>query len=309
MVNVKAWVSEFKPMIIIMEQLPFLVATAISLKFFPATFDWFYWGMIFVAMIVFEMGAILMNDYFDFKSGNDIVNKAKSPFSGGSDLLVNKVIDPKKFLIMALLFFAFTTIVGLFIVATRSPFVLILGVIGVGIGIFYTAPPFKFAYRGLGEITTTLATPMIIFGVVLTMGNVTTIEQITGNMNMWIMTAFIAFIVMFINAALHMYVEFPDYEADKETNKNNLIVRLGIKKAALLFLGISLLAYIGLIAGIIFGILPVQSIIALFAFPITMSAFGGLMEHGNEPRVIPMFLKDAGNAYVIMCAVLFASVL
>ena len=84
MVNIKAWVSEFKPMILIMEQLPFLVATALSIKFFPATFDWFYWGIIFVAMVVFEMGAILMNDYFDFKSGNDIVNKAKSPFSGGS---------------------------------------------------------------------------------------------------------------------------------------------------------------------------------------------------------------------------------
>lgn len=306
-INLKAWRNEFKFTIILMEQLPFFVATAIAYKFFPGTFDWAYWLLIFAAMIVFEMGAVLMNDHFDFKSGNDAANMAKSKFAGGSDILVNNVIKPVNFFYVGLVFFAFTILVGMFIVFTRSPFVLVPGIIGLCVGLFYSMPPIKFAYRGFGEFMTTIANPLILFGVVFTMGNITTLEQITQNAYPFIVTAVFAFIVSFINASMHIYVEIPDYPPDKATSKNNLVVKLGVKNAGLLYLSTCLIAYAGIIVGILAGYVPVGAIIALpFAFMLTMSAFGGVMEKGNEPAVLPLFIKDAGSAYIITCVALFA---
>nr|WP_279432251.1 prenyltransferase [Caldanaerobacter subterraneus] len=42
--------------------------------------------------------------------------------------------------------------IGLAIVIFREPLVLIVGLLGILMAVFYSLPPFKFSYRGLGEI-------------------------------------------------------------------------------------------------------------------------------------------------------------
>ena len=92
---------------------------------------------------------------------------------------------------------------------------------GILLGMFYSTPPFSFQSKGLGELVILLA-----FGPLLTFGTC------------YVLTGIIAFkffligIPLGILATLIIWInEFSDYEADKKTGKNNLVVKLGLKKA------------------------------------------------------------------------------
>ncbi len=60
--------------------------------------------------------------------------------------------------------FGLSIAIGLYIVFTRSIGLIAIGMAGVVIGFFYTAPPFKLAYRGFGELARLVATPLIVLG-------------------------------------------------------------------------------------------------------------------------------------------------
>lgn len=177
-------------------------------------------------MAFFQMGANVANDYFDSKSKNDWLNKNASPFSGGSQLIQKKLLSPKEVLNIAMICFALAVLTGLIIVIiTKSLFVLLLGLIGLLGGYFYTAPPLKFGYRTAGEITIGF-----LFGILPVYG---AYYIQTGLIN-WIpllpsvFIAILVFLIIFAN-------EFPDYEADNAVNKRTLVVTLGIKRAAYLY--------------------------------------------------------------------------
>lgn len=57
------------------------------------------------------------------------------PFSGGS-----------------LLSFGLGSSIGAYLAWARGPLILALGLVGTVSGFFYTAPPFRFADRGVGEL-------------------------------------------------------------------------------------------------------------------------------------------------------------
>ncbi len=102
----------------------------------------------------------------------------------------------------------------------NSPVFLLLTVLGNLVGWFYTAPPLKLSYRGLGEIAT-VSTGFLIPG----LGYV----AIMGSMS----TQFLVFSVpiMFFLLLFILSVEIPDLEADRKGGKNTFIVRYGRTKA------------------------------------------------------------------------------
>jgi 1,4-dihydroxy-2-naphthoate octaprenyltransferase len=177
-------------------------------------------------MALFQMGANVSNDYFDSKSKNDWLNNNASQFSGGAQLIQKHLLSPKEVFIISMICFALAVIAGLIILAiTKSLFVLMLGLIGLLGGFFYTAPPLKLGYHTAGEITIGF-----LFGILPVYG---AYYIQTGLIN-WIpllpsiFLAILIFLIIFAN-------EFLDYEADKAVDKRTLVVTLGIKKAAYLY--------------------------------------------------------------------------
>ncbi len=104
-------------------------------------------------MMALHAGANIANDYFDSLSGNDWANKNVTPFSGGRQFIQQNILSPKATLAASLFCLALGALLGLVILyLTHSWFILILGLIGLLGGFFYTAPPVKLGYRGVGEI-------------------------------------------------------------------------------------------------------------------------------------------------------------
>ncbi len=95
----------------------------------------------------------MFNDYFDFKSGNDFQVKHQNPFAGGGRVLTAGLVKPSTHLLVSSLCLLLGCLIGLYLVFAFSlPYLFVLGVIGVISSYFYVGPPFRFAYRGIGEL-------------------------------------------------------------------------------------------------------------------------------------------------------------
>jgi 1,4-dihydroxy-2-naphthoate polyprenyltransferase len=157
------------------------------------------------------------NDYFDQEA-----DKAaqRTSVSGGSGVLIEHPEMAPLALMMAILLIALS-------VATAMAFTwyysyplsfLAYAVLGGLLGWFYTAPPLRLAYRGLGEATTALASGFIMPG----MGYFV----ISGTIDMW----FVIFSFPIICYGLYfiLTVEMPDIESDRSAGKVNLLVDRGL---------------------------------------------------------------------------------
>ncbi|MHC4266796.1 MAG: hypothetical protein ACYSUK_12830, partial [Planctomycetota bacterium] len=91
--------------------------------------------------------ANLANDYYDYRSRNDLLNKNLTPFSGGSRFLPDGLLSPQVIIIEALIALSLGALLGLWIVyLTKSVFLLTLGIIGTCGAFIYTAPPLKLGF-------------------------------------------------------------------------------------------------------------------------------------------------------------------
>lgn len=197
---------------------PVLVGSALGFAV-AGTFNWTLFLLAFFGMMSLQAGANITNDYFDSASGNDWVNKNVTPFSGGRQFIQQALLSPKATLLTGFFFFALGGALGVVILAlTHSIFILILGLFGILGGFFYTAPPFKFGYRGTGEVIIGF-----LFGLLPVYGSY---YLQTGRIDFLPLSAgcvigILVFLIIFTN-------EFPDFVADKQVDKKNLVVRYGV---------------------------------------------------------------------------------
>ena len=165
-------------------------------------------------------GANIANDYFDHLSGNDWANKNVTPFSGGRRFIQEGILSPKATLLASLFCLSVGAALGVVILLiTRSIFILVIGLIGLLGGFFYTAPPVKLGYRGIGEFVIAF-----LFGILPVYGSY---YLQTGTIDAAPLAAacimgVLIFLVILAN-------EFPDLAADAAVNKKTLVVRFGVR--------------------------------------------------------------------------------
>ena len=188
--------------------------------------SWIYW-LGYACLFFLEAATVFTNDWFDYES--DRCNRNYGPFTGGSRVLVDKNISFNELrvgIVMSLMAAAACT--GLLVddLAGNSAVpivILIMTILGLG----YTAPPLKLAWRGLGELNVALTHS---FGVILS-GYI----FLGGAWNSsfpWLISLPLLLAVM----PAIILSGIPDYEADKQAGKRTLVVRLGFGRAMLLAL-------------------------------------------------------------------------
>ena len=220
-----------------------------------------------------HLGVNTANDYFDWKSGADQANlDYVIPFSGGSRMIQLGVISPQGMLRTSLVLFALGAIVGAYIASTQDiwPEVITLALAGAAIGFFYTSPPIRLAARGLGEIGIMVAFgPLIVAGAALVQ-----LGSGANGLDLWlgIPTTFLwaGIPTGLLTAAIVWVNEFPDIKGDAASNKNTLVVRLGLQKSCWAYFVLMLLTYGSLFLLVNAGHLPTGAYLGLITIPFAL---------------------------------------
>jgi 1,4-dihydroxy-2-naphthoate octaprenyltransferase len=82
--------------------------------------------------------------------------------------------------------------------------------------------------------------------------------------------------------------EFPDYEADRDAGKRNLVVRLGTASARYGYVLLEALFYISVATLVFLKIYPVWSLLILLSLPAAIKTTNHLWKHHADPvAVVP----------------------
>jgi len=247
-----------------------------------------YFVLTLIGAVCLHMGTNIINDYFDFQSGCDVINvDGFPPITGGSHVLVEGLIKPRNAYIAAISLFSVPTIIGVILSLTVGWMVIILGFIGVISGYFYVQ---HLATRGLGEVAVGINFgPLMVFGSYYVQAQKLSFAPFITSVPVGLLIT----AVLWIN-------EIPDYEADKKVNKKTLVVRVGRKRAADLYGIIVLGAYAWTMMMVMLGQMPLASVSVVLTLPVAIKAIATARKYYDNPRTM-----IAANLSTIKIHILF----
>ncbi len=201
-----------------------------------------------VAILAIEAAKNASGDIIDFDSGVDVDVRPeeRSPFSGGKRVIVDGLLTRRDTTIVAADCYAAGIAGGVAIALLREPRVWLPGLIGVACAFFYHAPPLRLSYRGFGEAAVAACYgPLVACGAYLVQ---------RGSVHGPVVPLSILLGVLI--AAFLWVNEFPDRRADAAAGKRTLVVRLGARRAAVVFTWLEALPFVVLAALPFFGAPP-----------------------------------------------------
>ena len=201
-----------------------------------------------LGVLLLHLSSNVFNDYFDVSDGTDEENNeyfqpGGAAISGGSRAIELGIITLERTktvavgLLICSLLVASILFYNIFINTNSLINIqggLIVGLIALFLGYFYTAKPIRLvSRRGLGEFAVLLA-----FGPLLTLGSgyaisIETINYLSSEfymlLSLGVPFGFLTTNILFIN-------QFPDSKSDAKTGKNHLVVTFGKKTSRWIYL-------------------------------------------------------------------------
>ena len=198
-------------------------------------------GVIMIMLSTYHAG-----EYFDYR-GDILSNQLhKNKFAGGSRMLPSGKLPPAIALWTSVITFIVAAAIGIILqfVFKTGPYTLVLGALGAFPGFFYSTPPVRLVKRGIGEIFIGFCYGWlpVASAYYIQAGTITPIIHLLA-----IPIGLSIFNVILLN-------ELPDYEADKATDKKNLLYRIGKQKGIALYIVISLLTSLTMLTSIFWGV-------------------------------------------------------
>jgi 1,4-dihydroxy-2-naphthoate octaprenyltransferase len=246
-----------------------MVAWTIDRQFQPG-----YFLLVMLGLILNHLALNMTDDYYDFRHLVDaFASEGRNPYAGGSGTLSAGLIQPKNMRQVFTAFYVVAIAIGLFLGMMRGGFILLFLAFGFFCAFFYTAPPIRFGYRGLGEIAQLLCFgPGIGLGAYYVQTQKISWEAFWGTLPFGIML----FSMITIN-------EIPDYFEDRKGGKLNLVARFGRERGVRLFTASLLSAYGAILVGIILKRIPILGLISFLTLPIAYKTISILRTYYQEP--------------------------
>lgn len=262
-------------------RLPFLSATFIPVSIGLAIaavhgyFDLASALLTLVGAAAVHLGLNVANDVFDARLGADELNVNPTQYSGGSRVIQYGLVSLRRMSYISIGFYAIAMTVGLVLLLTRfSAALLVIGVLGILLSVFYTAPPLKLVYRGLGELTTAIG-----FGPLMLVG-----AYVVQSLGVLRPEPFVASIPIALLVALILYVnEVPDRPADARAGKRTLPVQLPQGAVINGYVLAAAAAFTTIVIGVLAGLLPIPALIALLPIPLALRVRDGLVQNYDQP--------------------------
>ena len=278
-------------------RLPFLSATAVPVLLGIAVaashgaFTWWTALLTLIGASFAHLAINITNDVFDTLSGADDANPTPTQFSGGSRVAIYDLVSVRGLALLAAGLYAAAAAIGLALVlVTGSTTLLWIGVAGIALGIAYTAPPLKLVYRGLGEVAVAIGFgPIMLLGAYVVQTGRIDPEPLLLSL---VPGIFIA-LILFVN-------EIPDRRSDAVAGKRTLPTRFSPNVIRATYLVAAFAAFGVIVVGVVAGLLPWPTLVALAAIPIVLRVHAGLLAHYDSPYALMATMGQNVNLNLVV---------
>jgi 1,4-dihydroxy-2-naphthoate octaprenyltransferase len=232
----KIWFKAARAPFLVVSLIPAILGGVIAWK--DGIFDWTIFTLTTVAIVLAHSAADFIDDYFDYKNGN--LGNKEQQFHDSP--LISGEITPKQVIWATIICLVPALGIGVYLFYLIGLPVLLMAALGTFIVFFYTSPPFRLNYRGVGESALFLAFgPMIVFGVYYVITQQFSWEPILLGIPLGIFT-------MNVGLVSNTF----DYEDDIKSAKKTFPVRFGQANAVKLLNWGTILAFAIVVVAAIF---------------------------------------------------------
>ena len=228
------------------------IATGGVVAWTQGHFNWLLWLLAFIGGVSLHAGTNVINEIYDVRHGIDSITSPRA-----SHAIVKGAVKERGAFALAFSFFALTALIGLALVYERGLPMLLLGVIGLVSGYFYTAPPVHYKYRAMG-----VPLVFLLMGPLMTLGGY---FAASGRFD-WAAVAVSVPLGFLVAAILHGN-EWRDVSEDTRLGFTTLSAQIGKMNAHWLYVGLVLGAYIAVAIGVMFDVVPRFALLTILSLP------------------------------------------
>lgn len=249
--QLRVWIQASRPFSFTASMTPVFLGAAL-VPYFHTSARWELMPLIVLASLLLHAATNMVSEYFDYRKGVD-----RPDTYGGSRVLVDHLLEPGQLFIGSLVLFAITACIGLVFIAIYGWPILLLGLMGMLGGFFYTAAPVGYKYLGLGDLCVfMLMGPLMVIG---------SFYVLTGAWQTDVLL--ISLPVGFLVAGILSGNNLRDILHDTQAGISSTATVLGHRAARLEYSGLIVGAYVATLTMITFGILPLWSLLTLLTIP------------------------------------------
>jgi 1,4-dihydroxy-2-naphthoate polyprenyltransferase len=264
--QLKIWLQAVRTFSFTASMLPVLVGAALAMHYTGPT-SWLLLPVILIASILLQAATNTVSDYYDYKNGVD------RDYTYGSSRVITDGLLPARALLKAgIIIFAVATALGIILIVARGLPVVILGVVALAGGFFYTAKPIGYKYFAVGDLLV-----FILMGPLMVMG---TNFVLTGRFST--AAIFVSLPIGFLVAAILHANNTRDIKHDIQAKVKTVANILGYKAAKVDYYILLTAAYISVVVMIIVGILGFWTLLVFLSLPVAIKNIRQLHEAGPE---------------------------
>lgn len=249
-----------------------------------------WWRVVAAAIVALalQVATNYANDYSDGIRGTDSERRA-----GPVRLVGQRLASPKAVKTAAFAAFGVAGLAGLALAIAVGWQLIVVGVICIAAGWFYTGGPRPYGYAGLGEVFV-----FVFFGLVATAGTTYVVtEEVTA------LAIGAAVPVGMLATALLVTNNLRDIPGDTASGKRTLAVRLGDRRTRALYVALIVAVLLSIVLVATVGARP-WALLGLVAVVFAVRPVRRVLEGARGPQLVPV-LVDTGR-FQLVCGLLFA---
>ena len=231
------WIVLSRPSFHTVGILPFILGTILAWKL-SGTFQITIFTLGILAVILIMLSTYHAGEYYDYEG--DVISQRlfRNRFAGGTGVMQSGIISRQVPFWTSLISLLLAGTIGLILqfYLKTGPYTILLGCLGAFPGFYYSTPPIRLVKRGWGEVLIGFCYGWLPMASAF-----------------YIQTGHVAPVIHWISIPIGLSIfnvillnEFSDYFADMAVGKRNLLIRIGKKRGAWLYILTTILSWISL---------------------------------------------------------------
>ena len=256
---------------------PVLVGTTYALGY-EIKFSILKFILFLLACLLIQAATNLFNEYYDYKHGLDKVDS-----EGISGSIVKGNLSPKEVMNGALVLYALAFVLGIILTFMTSIYVLLVGLVCMFAGYFYTGGKYPIAYSPFGEVVSGFFMGTIIIAL--------SFYFQTGYVNTDIVVVSLPLFIMI--GAILLANNIRDLDNDKESGRKTYAILVGRNNAIKTLASGFVVVYLLNILFIVTKYASWYDLLVLVTIPLAIKIIKGFSTNNNKKTMAPFMVLTA----------------